>query len=292
MQLGFIGLGRMGSNMVLHLLENGYHPIIYDLNPEPVRLLGKEGAIPSSSLEHLMEQVPLPRTLWLMVPAKNVDETISGLQPYLQRDDILIDGGNSWYQDSQRRYASLKENGIHFLDCGTSGGMEGARHGACMMIGGDKETYEKAEKLFHDLCVPQGYAYMGKSGSGHFTKMIHNTIEYGMMGAIAEGMQALQESHIDPQEAVRVYAHGSIIESRLVSWLQQAYEKGLVDEVQGVVPRGETEGEMRKLEGKYDLPVLTAAERMRVATRGKPSYAGKVLAAMRNMFGGHAVKKR
>lgn len=299
MKLGFIGLGRMGYNMVLSLVEHNHQVVVYDKISDPANELATRGAIPAYSLEKLTKKLISPRVCWLMIPSKHVDSSLAELTPYLKRGDIVIDGGNSYFEDSIRRYAELKKKGIHFLDCGTSGGMEGARHGACMMIGGDKEVFKKVEVLFKDMSVKDGYGYMGQSGAGHFVKMVHNGIEYGMMGAIAEGVQAIKDSPlgIDPQTATRVYAHGSIIQSRLVDWLQQAYQEGLVEQVKGEVPKGETEEEMEKLEGlmvglgSAKMDILQTARLMRVATRTNPNYAGKLLAAMRNKFGGHAVKK-
>ncbi len=285
--------------MVLSLLEHNHSIVVYDKISEPARELAEKGATPAYTLEELTKKLTPPRVCWLMIPSKHVDSSLAELTPYLKRGDIVIDGGNSYFEDSIRRYAELKKKGLHFLDCGTSGGMEGARHGACMMIGGDKEIFKKVEVLFRDMSVKEGYGYMGKSGAGHFVKMVHNGIEYGMMAAIAEGVQAIKDSPlgIEPETATRVYAHGSIIQSRLVDWLQQAYQEGLVEQVKGEVPKGETEEEMEKLEGlmvglgSAKMDILRTARLMRVATRAKPSYAGKLLAAMRNKFGGHAVKK-
>lgn len=294
MKLGFIGLGRMGMNMVFNLVDHKHQVVAYNRSPEPITEAANYGAISAHSLPELIDQLSSPKIIWIMIKAgQPVDDMIAQLVPLLKRGDILIDGGNSYFEDSIRRYTELKKKGIHFLDCGTSGGMEGARHGACMMVGGDKEVFTKVEVLFRDMSVKDGYGYMGKAGAGHFVKMVHNGIEYGMMGAIAEGMQAIKDSplQIDPRTAANVYAHGSIVQSRLVDWLQQAYAEGLVDTVAGEVPKGETEEEMEKLEALAPMEVLHAARLMRVATRTKPSYAGKLLAAMRNKFGGHAVKK-
>ncbi len=294
MKLGFIGLGRMGYNMVLSLQEHNHAVVVYDKIPEPARELAEKGATPTYSLEELTKKLIPPRVCWLMIPSKHVDSSLAELIPYLQRGDIVIDGGNSYFEDSIRRYNELKKKGIHFLDCGTSGGMSGARYGACMMIGGDRGAFKKVEVLFKDMSTESGYGYMGKAGAGHFVKMVHNGIEYGMMGAIAEGIQAIKDAPFgsDLKEVVSVYAHGSIVQSRLVDWLAEAYQEGLVDKVAGEVPPGETEEEMEKLEGLADMPVLQAARLQRVATRTKPSYAGKLLASMRNKFGGHKVVER
>ncbi len=294
MKLGFIGLGRMGYNMVLNLQEHNHAVVVYDKVPEPASELAKTGAIPAYTLEQLTRKLTPPRVCWLMIPSKHVDSSLAELTPYLKRGDIIIDGGNSYFEDSIRRYTELKKKGIHFLDCGTSGGKGGARHGACMMIGGEEEVFKQVEPLFRDMSVKEGYGYMGKPGAGHFVKMVHNGIEYGMMGAIAEGIEAVKKAPFgtDLKKVVSVYAHGSIIESKLVNWLLDAYlQEGYLDQISGEVPPGETEEEMEKLEKLAGLKVLHTARMMRVETRKNPTYAGKLLAAMRNQFGGHAVKK-
>jgi 6-phosphogluconate dehydrogenase len=297
MKLGFIGLGRMGSNMVMNLMEHKHKVVGYNIGPEPTKKLVRKGMNGSYSLEELVGKLGKGRkVLWLMVPAgKPVDDSISNLSPHLRRGDIIVDGGNSFFKDSERRYARLKKLGIHYIDCGTSGGMEGARYGACMMVGGDKKVFKQIEVLFRDMCVKDGYGYMGKSGAGHFVKMVHNGIEYGMMGAIGEGMQAVKDSKFKPdmRTVAKVYAHGSIIESRLMSWLQKSYDtRGYLDAISGTVLKGETEVEMQNLEKMARMEVLTSARKERVRSRTKPTYAGKLTAAMRNQFGGHAVKKR
>ncbi len=294
MKLAFIGLGRMGLNMVFNLIDHKHQIVVYNRSPDPIMEAAKYGAIPAHSLQELIQKLPSPKIVWIMIKSgQPVDDMIAQLVPLLKKGDIIIDGGNSYFVDSKRRYAELKKKGIHFLDCGTSGGMSGARHGACMMIGGDKEVFQNVEALFRDMCVKGGYGYMGKPGAGHFVKMVHNGIEYGMMGAIAEGMQAIKYAPFgtDVKTAINVYAHGSIVQSRLVDWLAEAYAEGLVEQVKGEVPKGETEDEMEKLEGLAEMNVLHTARLMRVQTRTKQSYAGKLLAAMRNKFGGHAVKK-
>ena len=230
-----------------------------------------------------------------MVPAgKPVDMVLRSLVSLLKKGDIIIDGGNSYFKDSQKRHTALKKHGLNYMDCGTSGGIEGARHGACMMVGGEKEVFNKIEKLFKDMCVKDGYGYMGSCGAGHFVKMVHNGIEYGMMGAIAEGVQAVKDSSFNPdlKEVIKVYAHGSIIESRLVSWLNDSFlTKGYLQGISGEVPKGETEEEMKKLVKMAEMKVLRQAILMRQKTRKRKSFAGKLIAAMRNQFGGHKVKK-
>src|SRR3989338_6895576 len=294
MELGFIGVGRMGYNLVLNLIDHGYRVLVYDTSSHPVQELEKHGAIPIHRLEDIIPSLPSPRVTWLMLPAPQVDPVLQKIVPNFHHGDIIIDGGNSYYQDSIRRYHELKERGIHFLDCGTSGGMAGARHGACMMVGGDPEIFKAIEMLFRDLSTKDGYAYIGKAGAGHFVKMVHNSIEYGMMGALAEGMHAIKDAPLglDPAVAIKTYAHGSIIQSRLVDWLQEIYAEGTIDQVAGTVPYGETEKEMERLEQLAKMPVLHADRLQRVTTRANPCYAGQLLAALRNKFGGHQALKK
>lgn len=295
MKLGFIGLGRMGLNMVFNLIDSKHQVVAYNRSPDPTKEAANHGAIPVFSLKDFIDKLPSQKIIWIMIKSgQSVDDMITQIVPLLKEGDIIIDGGNSYFEDSKRRYAELKKKGIDFLDCGTSGGLEGARHGACMMVGGDKEIFQKVEILFRDMCVKEGYGYMGSAGAGHFVKMVHNGIEYGMMQAIAEGMQAIKNAPFgtDVKTALAAYAHGSIVQSRLIDWLKEAYEEGLVDKVEGTVPKGETEEEMEKLEGLAQMPVLHTARMMRVQSRSRPSYAGKLLAAMRFKFGGHKVVER
>ena len=294
MRIGFVGLGRMGMNMVLNLLDKRHIVVAYNRRADKVKECVKNGAIGAYSLKEMTSKLGKNRVIWVMVPSNAVDSILEELVPFLDRGDIIIDGGNSYFNDSIKRYKMLRKKGIEFLDCGTSGGIYGARHGACMMIGGDKKTFKKVEVLFKNMCVKNGYGYIGGSGSGHFVKMVHNGIEYGMMSAIGEGMQAVKESkfNVDMKEVAKVYSHGSIIESRLMSWLEDSYKKkGYLDKIKGSVPKGETEKEMESLEKMADMPVLRAARKMRVKTRKKPEYRGKLISAMRNQFGGHKVNK-
>ena len=292
-KLGFIGLGRMGKNMVMNLLEHGHYVVAHNRSAPSIQEVAAKGALPAYTIEELVEQLDHQKIIWLMIPAgRPVDLMLERLLPHLNQGDLIIDGGNSFYQDSLRRYKMLKRRGIRFLDCGTSGGQDGARSGACMMIGGEPDAFKEAEVFFRDMCVADGYGFMGKAGSGHFVKMVHNGIEYGMMGAIAEGMAAIREQRIDATEVARVYAHGSIIESKLMSWLRSGMEDPGFKSISGEVPKGETEAEMKMLEQLAKMPILHQARLMRVRTRKQPSYAGKLIAAMRNQFGGHAVKKK
>lgn len=295
--VGFIGLGRMGGAMVEQLLEKGYDCVVTtDTNKEAVERMKSLGARGTMELGEMISMLETPRVIWLMIPRHAVDGALERLVPLLDKGDTIIEGGNTYYEDSMRRAKELEGKGIYFLDVGVSGGIEGARHGACMMIGGDRNIFERHEHMFRDLCVEDGYGYMGASGSGHFVKMVHNAIEYGMMGAVAEGMQGIKELTKDfgteLAEVIKAYGHGSIIEGRLITeWLDAAWrDDPELSGFDGKVPYGETEEEMEKLEQKIAMPVLTAARNMRVKTRTDPSFMGKVLNALRFYFGGHTAK--
>jgi len=296
MKIGFIGLGRMGYNMCQNLLEKKHNLVVYDIDESPGTKLAGKGAYAASSVKEVIEKLPKPRVVWIMIPSKFVDASLKEIIPLLSRGDIIIDGGNSFYKDSQRRYKALKKKGLSFIDVGTSGGISGARYGACMMIGGNKTSFKRTEKLYKDMCVKNGYGYMGESGAGHFVKGIHNAIEYGMMSALAEGFLAIEKQQpklkTDLKTVAKVYAHGSIIESRLSTWLYESFMiPGFLKGISCEVPKGETEEEM-KLLGKLSLmPVLHAARMMRVDSR-KGKVCGRLIAAMRNLFGGHKVIKK
>ncbi len=297
LKIGFIGLGRMGSNMVLNLLDHDYEVVVYNRTQEKMSEVVKAGAIPSSSISQLINALPEDRkVIWLMVNAEALDQVIDEVVPNLKEGDIIIDGGNSYYKDSQARHAKLKKVGINFMDCGTSGGMNGARHGACLMIGGDRECFEYTQGLFKDLAIENGFAYLGQAGAGHYVKMVHNGIEYGMMSALGEGFEIIKNSDlkINLKEVAKVYSHGSIVESKLMTWLAEAFlEEDYLENISGSVPKGETEEEMKKLlaESKGKMPSLENAIKVREDSRATPSYAGKLISAMRNKFGGHKVNK-
>lgn len=291
MKVGFIGLGRMGMALVQNLIDNGHEVVAYNRSADKVQEAVSFGASAADSLEDMIEQLEGRRTIWLMVTASAVDEILDNLEPLLRKGDIIIEGGNSYFEESQRRAKRFEKKGVAFLDCGTSGGVEGARHGACMMIGGPKEAFSFVETIFRDSCVEQGYAHVGSSGAGHFVKMVHNGIEYGMMGALGEGMHAISNYQkklgLDLKGVSRVYAHGSIVEGKLSSLLERGLKRADFDSIAGTVPKGETEEEMERLEKLADMPILTEARMMRVRTRTKPTFAGKIIATLRNEFGGH-----
>lgn len=295
-EIGFIGLGRMGLNMTTHLVEEGYRVVGYNRSDDPRVEAEKAGIEVRSSLSELVSALPAPRVVWLMVPSSAVDTVLDELTPLLSSGDTVIDGGNSFYKDSIRRHGELKAKDISFLDCGTSGGMQGARHGASIMVGGPREVFEAHEHIFKALAAKDGHARVGNEGAGHFVKMIHNGIEYGMMGAIAEGMSVLHEHEgefgIDLKEVLKPYEHESIITSKLVSWLREAYDEGQIEAIKGEVPPGETEFEMEHITTLGDVKVLEAALAQRKQTREQESYLGKLVAAMRNQFGGHKTISR
>ena len=292
-ELGFIGLGRMGLNMATNLVEKGYRVVAFNRSEAPRAEAASVGIAMTASLAELVTALPTPRTVWVMVTSSAVDTVLAELLPLLAPGDTVIDGGNSFYKDSLRRHTELAALAINFLDCGTSGGMLGARHGASIMVGGTAAVFAAQEHIFKTLAAENGYARVGNAGAGHFVKMVHNGIEYGMMGAIAEGMTVLHEHEaafgIDLAEVLKPYEHESIITSKLVSWLATAYAEGQIDAIKGEVPQGETEFEMEHITTIGTVKVLEAALAQRKATRIEPSYLGKLVAAMRNQFGGHKV---
>ncbi len=297
MQLGYIGLGKMGYNMVERLLETKHEVVAYNRSPEPVETIAKLGAIPSHSLEELVQKLAAPRLIWLMVSHQAVDEFLEKLVPLLSKGDTIIDGGNSPYKESMRRAVELENKGINFLDIGTSGGPGGARSGACLMIGGKEEVYGRFESLFKDLACDGGYGHFGKSGAGHFVKMVHNGIEYGMMQAIAEGFALMKASplELNLNKITEVYNHKSVVESRLVGWLGGAYEKFGTDlaEISGTVAHsgeGQWTVEAAKEMG-IPVPIIEGSLQFRIDSEKSPSYTGKVLSALRNQFGWHKAQK-
>jgi len=296
-KIGYIGLGKMGKGMVMHLLERGWEVAAYNRSPEPVAEVAAAGAIGAESLGELTRQLPSPRLVWLMVPHKAVDGVLKELVPLLSPGDTVIDGGNSNYKESMRRAGELEEKHIHFMDAGVSGGPSGARSGASTMVGGEKEQFETHEQLFRDISVPDGYGYMGAAGAGHFVKMVHNGIEYGMMQAIAEGFAVMKASPLRPdlRKVVSVYQHGTVIESRLIDWLADAYRQEGEDlkEISGAVAHS-GEG-LWTVEAAKELgipvPVIEQALRFRMDSETNPNYTGQIVSALRNQFGGHDVKK-
>jgi 6-phosphogluconate dehydrogenase len=287
MQLGMIGLGRMGGNMTTRLEEHGHDVKTFDPKVEST----------ASSLEELAQQLDAPRSFWMMVPAgKITEETFEELLRVASPGDVIVDGGNSNFRDSQRRHAQAREKGIGFCDCGTSGGIWGLEVGYCLMVGGDAEHVRQVEPVFRDLAPEDGYAHVGAAGAGHFVKMVHNGIEYGLMQAYAEGFEVMKASEfdLDLHEIAGIWRYGSVVRSWLLELLHAAFEKegSQLEQIRGYV---EDSGEGRwtiaeAIAEDVPVPVITAALFARFASRQDESFAAKVNAALRNQFGGHAVR--
>lgn len=335
MKLGFIGLGRMGKAMVLHLLEEGVDVVVYNRTPEKTDELkniipsANDGSLanansdklrdPSTSLRSAQDDtsgfvhitptynirdfvynLSTPRVIWLMVEhGKPVDEVIESLiASGLDKGDIIIDGGNSFYKDSVRRFKYLKEKGIHFLDIGTSGGLEGAREGACLMIGGDISIYNEVQPLFRLIAGEKGgYAYFGSAGAGHFVKMVHNGVEYGMLQAIGEGFEILEKGpyQLDFHKVSQNWNKGSVVRGWLMELLEKALAKDSnLEKIEGVIGGGSTGSwtlETAK-ELKANIPVIAESMKARERSTKNPSFSGKVVAALRYEFGGHEIQKK
>ncbi|MFB6802362.1 phosphogluconate dehydrogenase (NAD(+)-dependent, decarboxylating) [Peribacillus butanolivorans] len=296
MQVGLIGLGKMGLNLGKNLIDHNYEVAAFDLNVNAVEEISKYGAIETSSFKELIKILDGPRIIWIMVPHAVVDSVINEITPYLSKGDIIIEAGNSHYKDSIRRYGQLKQVGVSFMDVGTSGGMEGARNGACYMVGGDAEVWSMVEPIFRDTAVEKGYLYAGPAGSGHFLKMVHNGIEYGMMAAIGEGFEVLEKSEFDfdYEKVARVWNNGSVIRSWLIDLTERAFSKDAnLEQIKGTM---HTSGEGKwTVETALDLqaatPVIVMSLLMRYRSLDHDTFTGKVVAALRNEFGGHAVEK-
>jgi 6-phosphogluconate dehydrogenase len=335
MQLGMIGLGRMGANMVRRLLRAGHQCVVNDHHPEAVKDLVKEGAVGAFSLDELVAKLSAPRAVWLMVPAAVVDRSLGELAPRLQKGDTLIDGGNSYYIDDIRRAAELKARGLHYVDVGTSGGVWGLERGYCQMIGGEEAVVKRLDPIFAALAPPiesaprtpgrekvggtaeHGYLHCGPSGAGHFVKMVHNGIEYGVMAAYAEGLAVLRQANVGKQKQVidaettplrdpehyqydinlrdvaEVWRRGSVI----ASWLLDLTATALLEDpaLAKYSGRVSDSGEGRwtikaAIDEAVPAHVLTAALYERFSSRGEADFADKVLSAMRHAFGGHLEK--
>ena len=335
MQLGMIGLGRMGANMVLRLMKAGHECVVYNQSPGPVQQLASEGATPSDSLQDFVAKLEKPRAVWIMIPAAVVDSEIEQLAPLLEAGDVLIDGGNSYYHDDIRRSTALADKGIDYLDVGTSGGVFGLERGYCLMIGGPDAAVERLGPIFASLApgvdaaprtpgltgdpseAEQGYLHCGPNGAGHFVKMVHNGIEYGLMAAYAEGLNIIRNAdagkrqremdaetaplerpelyqyEIDTTEVAEVWRRGSVVGSWLLDLTAQALnESPALEEFAG---RVSDSGEGRwtsiaAIEEGVPAPVLTTALYSRFASRDLDDFANKVLSAMRKQFGGHDEK--
>jgi 6-phosphogluconate dehydrogenase len=338
MQIAMIGLGRMGANMVRRLMRAGHECVVYDANPQSVQTLAQEGAVGATTLEEMAAKLTPPRAVWLMVPAAVVDNALGSLTPVLQPGDIVIDGGNSYYHDDIRRAEALRQSGLHYLDVGTSGGVFGLDRGYCLMIGGAEEVFRHLEPIFAALApgagdisrtagrkeaagppstAEQGYLYCGSSGAGHFVKMIHNGIEYGIMAAYAEGFNILHHANIgkrthdldaettplrNPEfyqydmniaDIAELWRRGSVISS----WLLDLTAAALVSSprLEEYTGRVSDSGEGRwtisaAIDEAVPAPVLSAALYARFSSRGESDFADKMLSAMRYAFGGHVEK--
>ncbi|MCB8932665.1 MAG: decarboxylating 6-phosphogluconate dehydrogenase [Chthonomonadaceae bacterium] len=333
MEIGMIGLGRMGANMVRRLMKGGHRCVVYDLQQDSVKALEGEGAVGAASLEGFVQTLAKPRAIWMMVPAGVVDATLEGLVPLLEEGDVLVDGGNSYYHDDLRRSAELKQRGIHYLDVGTSGGVWGAERGYCLMIGGDEAAVARLDTVFATLAPGQGevpptsgreggtatrgYLHCGPSGAGHFVKMVHNGIEYGIMAAYAEGMNVLHHANAGKRERTQdaettplrhpehfqydlnlpdiaeVWRRGSVISS----WLLDLTAAALLDSpgLEKFAGRVSDSGEGRwtvqaAVDASVPAPVLSAALFQRFSSRGEADFADKLLSALRFQFGGHVEK--
>ena len=298
MEIGLYGLGRMGANMVRRLVRSGEHRVVAgNRSPGPVDEAVSEGAECAYSMEEMVEKLSPPRAIWSMVPAGNATEqTLLNFAELMDEGDILIDGGNSYFRDSNRRAQMLRERGLRFLDAGTSGGIWGLEVGYCLMVGGDADAYEHVEPALKTLAPPNGYAYLGDAGAGHFTKMVHNGIEYGMLQAYAEGFEVLQKSQydFDLRAISSLWNQGSVVRSWLLELAERAFEKDAnLDSIRGYV-EDSGEGRWTVIEAiNEDVPAATIAGSLfaRFASRQVDSFAMKVIAALRGEFGGHAVQE-
>ena len=298
MDIGLYGLGRMGANMVRRLVQNGGHRVVAgNRSPEPVDDVVSEGAEGAYSMEEMIEKLEAPRAIWVMVPAGDPTErTLLSFAELMDEDDILIDGGNSYFRDSIRRSQILHEKDLRFLDAGTSGGIWGLKVGYCLMIGGDASAFEHVESALETLAPQNGYAYLGGAGAGHFTKMVHNGIEYGMLQAYAEGFEILQKSQydLDLRAISSLWNQGSVVRSWLLELAESAFERDAnLDSIRGYV-EDSGEGRWTVLEAiNEDVPAAVIAGSLfaRFVSRQDDSFAMKVIAALRGEFGGHAVQE-
>ncbi len=296
MKLGMVGLGRMGLNMALRLMRHGHDVVGTDRNPDAVKQLEQAGGRTARDARALAEGLELPRAVWIMVPAGSaVDQVIGQLEPGLEKGDVVIDGGNSNYHDSMRRGSELGKRGIGFLDAGTSGGVWGLDHGYNLMVGGAQEDFARVEPLLQALAPENGYLHAGPTGAGHYLKMVHNGIEYGMLQAYGEGFEILARSrfHYDLRAVADLWNHGSVIRS----WLLELAERAFADDPRLADIRGyvEDSGEGRwTVQEAIDLdvpaPILTLSLQARFRSRQDDSFSAKTIAALRNQFGGHAVR--
>lgn len=298
MRIALIGLGRMGMNMARRLLLGGHEVVAYNRSRDKVDEIVSQDAIGCYDLNDLSALLTPPRIVWIMVPAgQPVDDMIEKLLPMLSKGDVLIDGGNSNFRDTIRRHEQVTKQGISYLDVGTSGGVWGLKVGYCLMIGGEKTAFDIVEPAFKTLAPPNGYLHCGESGSGHFVKMVHNGIEYGMLQAYAEGFEILEKSQfdIDMCAVTKLWNQGSVVRSWLLELAELMYEAD--PKLEGLKGYVEDSGEGRwtvleSLNEDVPAPVITLSLLMRFRSRQPDSYAAKVIAGLRNQFGGHAIKQK
>jgi 6-phosphogluconate dehydrogenase len=297
MQLGMIGLGRMGGNMTERLLRGGHQVVVYDRSPAAVEASTAKGAVAAADLAELVAKLAPPRAIWLMVPAgAPVDESIGVLEPLLGAGGILIDGGNSNFKDTLRRAAALREQGLELVDCGTSGGIWGLEQGYALMLGGSREAFRRLEPVLRTLAPPEGYAHVGPAGAGHYVKMVHNGIEYALLEAYAEGYEILHASkhfELDLQRIAALWNRGSVVRSGINELAERAFARdATLDGLKGWV---DDSGEGRwTIQEAIDLdvpaPAITLALFARFRSRQPESFGAKVIAALRHEYGGHAIK--
>ena len=297
-KIGIIGLGKIGENIALNLLSKNYEIIAHNRSPDPVTKLKKRGAIPAYTIEELINKLPKKKIILFFVPAgKAVDSLIKKLSPHLNRGDIIIDGGNSFYKDSIKRHDTLKKKRIFYLDMGTSGGMEGARKGASLMISGNKKAFKEAETLFRDIAAKNAYAYLGSSGAGHFVKMIHNGIEYALLEAYAEGFEVLNNSKykLNYKDVTRVWNNGSVIRSWITELAERVFKKDpKLKSSPGIIGGGQTGAWAYKAarENKSEFKTLKHALDKRKQSLKKQSFSTKFISLIRKEFGGHKIEKK
>jgi 6-phosphogluconate dehydrogenase len=294
MQLGMVGLGRMGGNMTQRLIQAGHEVVAFDYNADVVHAAETQGAIGTTSLADLVAKLTPPRAVWVMVPAgPPTRSTITALEDLLERGDTIVDGGNSKYVDAVEHAARLATKGVHFVDAGVSGGVWGLKVGYCLMVGGDRDAVQRLEPVFTALAPADGYAHVGPSGAGHFTKMVHNGIEYGMLQAYAEGfalLESAEEFALDLHQVAALWNHGSVVRSWLLELTELALENA--NEFDDIKPYVEDSGEGRwtveeSIRRAVSTPVIAASLYARFASRDDEHFAARIVAALRNQFGGH-----
>ncbi len=298
MRIGFIGLGRMGANMVRRLLRDGHEVVAYNRTAEKTREIAGEGADPAFSIAELVGKLQAPRTVWVMVPAGDATEAqIEELLEHLDPGDTIIDGGNTNFHDDVRRHAALRERGIQYVDAGTSGGIWGLANGFCLMVGGEPEAVKAIEPIFLSLAPQDGYLHVGGPGAGHYVKMVHNGIEYGLMQAYAEGFEIMHASDypLDLEAIARAWQHGTVIRSWLLELAGNAFSEhgtDLADLKGWVADSGEGRWTVQEaMDLDVPAPIITLSLQARFRSRQEESYGARVLAALRQQFGGHAVKQ-